>query len=124
MDRVREVLQEKRTELLDRWYRQLRAAAEAGFPLDPGTVQILPQLLDATHDALERRYRLPAPGMPPPAAGGRRAAVQGSLLADFLFDAVLEHDPSLSEEEQRRLADSLAHAAMEVRCSHLIALAN
>src|SRR5207248_7661185 len=55
-----------------------------------------------------------APGMPPPAAGARRAAVQGSLLADFLFDAVLEHDPSLPSEEQRRLADSLSHAAVEV----------
>ena len=114
MDRVREVLQEKRSELQDRWYRQLRAAAEAGFPLDQVTAQLLPQVLDATHEALERRYRLPGPGMPPPAAGGRRAAVQGSLLADFLFDAVLEQDPALPVEEQRRLANSLSHAAMEV----------
>ena len=114
MDRVSELLSEKRTELQDRWDRQLRAAAEAGFPLDHATSQLLPQLLDATAEALHKRFRLPAPGMPPPAAGGRRAAVQGSLLADFLFDAVLEHDPSLSDEEQRRLADSLAHAAMEV----------
>jgi signal transduction histidine kinase len=114
MDRVREVLSVKRAELQDRWDRQLRAAAEAGFPLDLGTSHLLPQLLEATAEALEKRFRLPVPGMPVAAAGGRRAAVQGSLLADFLFDAVLEHDPSLSDAEQRRLADSLAHAAMEV----------
>jgi len=114
MDRVRELLFQKRAELQDRWDRQLRAAAEAGFPLDHATSNLLPQLLDATAEALQKRFRLPAAGMPAPAAGGRRAAVQGSLLADFLFDAVLEHDPSLSDEEQRRLADSLAHAAMEV----------
>jgi signal transduction histidine kinase len=118
MDRVRELLLQKRAELQDRWDRQLRAAAEAGFPLDGATSQLLPQLLDAVGEALEKRYRLPAPGLPPPAAGGRRAAVQGSLLADFLFDAVLEHEPSLSGEEQRRLADSLAHAGMEVLVRH------
>jgi signal transduction histidine kinase len=114
MDRVREFLVQKRAELQDRWDRQLRAADEAGFPLDQATSHVLPQLLDSAADALERRFRLPVAGMPAPAAGGRRAAVQGSLLADFLFDAVLEHDPSLSGEEQRRLADSLAHAAVEV----------
>jgi signal transduction histidine kinase len=114
MDRVREVLWQKRGELQDRWDRQLRAAAEAGFPLDQATSHLLPQLLDAAGDALEKRFRLPSPGMPAPAAGGRRAAVQGSLLADFLYDAVLEHDPSLSAQEQQRLAASLAHAAMEV----------
>jgi signal transduction histidine kinase len=120
MERLRGVLFEKRAELQDRWERQLRAAAEAGFPLDQATAQLLPQLLDATDEALERRFRLPTPGMPGPAAGGRRAAVQGSLLADFLFDAVLEHDPSLSGEEQRRLADSLAHAAVEVLVRHTL----
>jgi signal transduction histidine kinase len=114
MDRVREMLFEKRAELQDRWDRQLRAAAEAGFPLDHATSHLLPQVLEAAGDALEKRFRLPPVGTPAPAAGGRRAAVQGSLLADFLFDAVLEHDPSLSAGEQRRLADSLAHAAMEV----------
>jgi signal transduction histidine kinase len=114
MDRVRELLFEKRDELQDRWDRQLRAAAEAGFPLDHATSHLLPPLLDAAGDALEKRFRLPVAGTPAPTAGGRRAAMQGSLLADFLFDAVLEHDPSLSAEEQRRLSDSLAHAAMEV----------
>src|SRR6266850_2721934 len=98
MDRVRELLFEKRDELQDRWDRQLRAAAEAGFPLDHATSHLLPPLLDAAGDALEKRFRLPVAGTPAPTAGGRRAAVQGSLLADFLFDAVLEHDPSLSAE--------------------------
>jgi signal transduction histidine kinase len=114
MNRVRDLLFQKRAELQDRWDRQLRAANEAGFPLDYATSHLLPQLLDATAEALEKRFRLPAAGAPAPVAGGRRAAVQGSLLADFLFDAVLEQDPSLSREEQRRLADSLAHAAVEV----------
>ncbi len=120
MERVRDVLLQKRAELQDRWERQLRAAADAGFPLDQATAQLLPQLLDAADEALERRFRLPTPGMPAPAAGGRRAAVQGSLLADFLFDAVLEHDPSLSGKEQRKLADSLAHAAVEVLVRHTL----
>jgi len=114
MDRVRELLFHKRAELRDRWDRQLRAAAEAGFPLDQVTSDLLPQLLEAAGEALEKRFRLPVAGTPAPAAGGRRAAVQGSLLADFLFDAMLEHDPSLSAAEQRRLSDSLAHAAIEV----------
>ena len=118
MDRVRELLLHNRAELQDRWDRQLRAAAEAGFPLDDTTSHILPQLLDAVGEALEKRYRLPAANLPPPAAGGRRAAVQGSLLADYLFDAVLEHDPSLSADEQRRLADALAHAGIEVLVRH------
>jgi signal transduction histidine kinase len=118
MDRVRELLAQKRAELQDRWDRQLRAASEAGFPLDHTTSHLLPQLLEATTEALERRFRLPEPGAPAPAAGGRRAAVQGSLLADFLFDAILEHEPSLSGDEQRRLSDSLAHAAMEVLVRH------
>jgi signal transduction histidine kinase len=112
--RVRELLLQNRDELQDRWDRQLRAAAEAGFPLDPATSHLLPQLLDAADDALEKRFRLPSPGMSAPAAGGRRAAVQGSLLADFLFDAVLEREPSLSGAEQHQLAASLAHAAVEV----------
>jgi signal transduction histidine kinase len=114
MQRVRELLVQKRGELQNRWDRQLRAAAEAGFPLDDATSHLLPQLLDATHEALERRFRLPSPGMPVAAAGGRRAAVQGSLLADFLFDAVLESAPALSAHERHRLAASLAHAATEV----------
>ena len=118
MDRVRELLVERRGEFQDRWDRQLRAAAEAGFPLDDATSHLLPELLEAAGDALQKRFRLPVPGMAPPAAGGRRAAVQGSLLADFLFDAVLEHDPSLSPVEQKRLADSLSHAAMEVLVRH------
>jgi signal transduction histidine kinase len=120
MQRVRELLEHKRSELQDRWDRQLRAAAEAGFPLDETTSQLLPQLLDAAHEALERRFRLPSPGMPAAAAGGRRAAVQGSLLADFLFDAVLEDTPSLSAHERHRLAASLAHAAMEVLVRHAL----
>jgi len=114
MDRVRELLFRKRAELQDRWDRQLRAAEEAGFPLDNATSRLLPQLLEATAEALEKRFRLPAAGMTTPAAGGRRAAVQGSLLGDFLFDAVLEDEPSLSAAEQRRLAGSLSHAAVEV----------
>ncbi len=118
MDHVRELLFHKRAELQDRWDRQLQAAAEAGFPLDRATSHLLPQLLEAAGEALEKRFRLPVAGTPAPAAGGRRAAVQGSLLADFLFDAVLEHDPSLSAEEQRRLSESLAHAAMEVLVRH------
>ena len=120
MERVRELLVEKRGELQDRWDRQLRAAAEAGFPLDEATSHLLPELLDATHEALERRFRLPSPGMPAAAAGGRRAAVQGSLLADFLFDAVLEHAPSLSPPERQRLAASLAHASTEVLVRHAL----
>jgi signal transduction histidine kinase len=120
MERVRELLVRKRAELQDRWDRQLRAAAEAGFPLDEGTSSLLPQLLDATHEALERRFRMPTPGMPAAAAGGRRAAVQGSLLADFLFDAVLEEAPSLSAHERHRLATSLAHAATEVLVRHAL----
>jgi signal transduction histidine kinase len=120
MERVRELLVEKRGELQDRWDRQLRAAAEAGFPLDEATSHLLPELLDATHEALERRFRLPGPGMPQAAAGGRRAAVQGSLLADFLFDAVLEEAPSLSAHERHRLAASLAHGAMEVLVRHAL----
>jgi len=118
MDRVRELLSQKTAELQDRWDRQLRAASEAGFPLDNSTSHLLPQLLEATTEALQRRFRLPDPAAPAPAAGGRRAAVQGSLLSDFLFDAVLEHEPSLSGDEQRRLSDSLAHAAMEVLVRH------
>ena len=118
MDRVRELLLRKRAELQDRWDRQLRAADEAGFSLDRATSNLLPQLLDATAEALEKRYRLPSAGMTAPTAGGRRAAVQGSLLSDFLFDAVLEHEPSLSGKEQRRLLDSLSHAAMEVLVRH------
>src|SRR5207253_5181725 len=64
MDRVRELLFEKRAELQDRWDRQLRAASEAGFPLDHATSHLLPQLLDAAGEALEKRFRPPQPGMP------------------------------------------------------------
>src|ERR1700674_417173 len=57
MDRVREVLAGQRTELLDRWRRQLGAAAEAGFALDPATAEMLPELLESADRALERRFR-------------------------------------------------------------------
>ena len=120
MERVRKLLVQRRGELQDRWDRQLRAAAEAGFPLDQATSHLLPQLLDATDEALERRFRLPVPGMTAPAAGARRAAVQGSLLADFLFDAVLEYAPSLSAPDRQRLGASLAHAATEVLVRHAL----
>src|SRR5712664_3147452 len=59
MNRVREALARRREELLDRWDRQLRAAAEAGFALDSGTAEVLPHLLDATDRSLERLLRKP-----------------------------------------------------------------
>jgi signal transduction histidine kinase len=115
MNRVREVLARHRRELLDRWNRQLRAAADAGFALDSGTAEILPLLLDATDRALERRFRPILPGTPPNAAEARRAALQCNLLGEFLFDATLEKVPEMSAAQQRRLADALAHAAVEVQ---------
>jgi signal transduction histidine kinase len=114
MNRVRDVLARQRAELLDRWDRQLRAAAEAGFALDRGTAKVLPRLLDATDRALERRFRALPAGAQPLLADARRAAMQSSLLGDFLFDVVQETLPEMTGAEQRLLGDALAHAAVEV----------
>src|SRR5207237_4910128 len=114
MDPLRDLLARKRAELQDRWERQLRAAAEGGFPLDASTAQILPQLLQSTSAALERRFRGPAAGAGPVETAARKAAVQASLLCDFVYDAALE-DAELPEDEKRRFADALAHAAVEVQ---------
>jgi len=114
MKRVREALARRREELLDRWDRQLRAAAEAGFALDSGTAEVLPRLLDATDRSLERRFRVAPAGTEPGLAEGHRAAMQSSLLGDFLFDAALESLPELDEAEQRVLGDALAQAAVQV----------
>lgn len=114
MDRVREVLARQRDELIGRWRRQLDAAAEAGFALDPQTAEVLPQLLEAADRALERRFRAVPKGTPPLTADSRRAAMQCSLLGDFLFDAVLESCPEVNAPAQRLLSDALAHAAVEV----------
>ncbi len=114
MDRVRDALARQDRELLERWRRQLRAAAEAGFALDPETAAVLPRLLEATDRALERRFRVVAPGTAPLVAEASRAAMQSSMLGDFLFDAVLEALPEMTAAEQRLLSDALAHAAVEV----------
>jgi signal transduction histidine kinase len=119
MDPLRDLLARKQAELQDRWERQLRAAAEGGFPLDPGTAKILPQLLQSTSAALERRFRGPKPGTGPVESAARKAAVQASLLCDFVYDAALEGDP-LAEDEKRRLSDALAHAAVEVQVKNLL----
>jgi len=115
MDPLRELLARRRAELQDRWERQLRAAAEGGFPLDAATARMLPQLLHFTSMALERRYRNPGSGADPVEAAARRAAVQASLLSDFVYDAALEEADALPETEKRRLSDALAHAAVEVQ---------
>jgi signal transduction histidine kinase len=114
MERVRDILSRRRPELIDRWDRQLRAASEAGFALDAATAQLLPQLLEATDRALERRFRAIPAGTAPAAAEGRRAATQSSLLSDFLFDSVLERLPEMSAAEQRLLSDALGHASVDV----------
>jgi signal transduction histidine kinase len=115
MDRVREVLARQRAQLVDRWDRQLLAAAEAGFGLDPATGELLPELLAAVDRALERRYRAPEPGLHPARAEAHRWATRSSLLRDFLFDTTLESYPDSSAAERRLLADALAHAAVEVQ---------
>ena len=114
MDRVRELLARERSELLDRWDRQLRAAASAGFALDAGTTQVLPALLDALDRALQRRFRTVPMGALPHQADARRAAMQSSLLGDFLFDAVIERMPEMNAAAQRALTGALAHASVEV----------
>ena len=114
MDRVRETLARQRGDLIDRWDRQLLAAAEAGFALDAETRTVLPRLLDATDRALERRFRAVSPGTPHAAAEAQRAAMQGSLLGDFLFDAALEQLPEMSVAEQRLMGAALGHAEVEV----------
>lgn len=114
MDGVRDALATRKDQLIDRWKRQLRAAAEAGFALDEATVEVLPRLLEAADRALHRRFRVADPDAPPAAADAQRAAVQCSLLRDFLSDAMLEAVPETSMAEQRLLGDALAHAAVEV----------
>ncbi|MGZ6124173.1 MAG: sensor histidine kinase [Myxococcales bacterium] len=114
MDGVRDALARRKAELIDRWGRQLRAAAEAGFALDGATVVVLPRLLEATDRALHRRFRRADPGAPAAKADAQRAAVQCSLLRDFLCDAMLEAEPQMPLVEQRVLGDGLAHAAVEV----------
>src|SRR5437588_9109366 len=101
MDRVRSVLARQRPELLDRWQRQLRAAAEAGFALDEATATVLPELLEAADRALERRFRAVPGGTPPLVAEARRAEMQSSLLGHFLSDAVLESCPEMHVAQQR-----------------------
>ncbi len=114
MERLRDALSQRRSELIDRWRRQLRAAAEGGFALDPGTGELLPRLLDATDRALERRSRAVDPGLPAAGVLAQRAALQCSLLRDFLLDTALEAIPGLTAAEQRLWSDALAHAAVEV----------
>ena len=114
MKRVREEVARRRTELLDRWDRQLRAAAAAGLALDPETADLLPRLLDAIDGILERRFRRIPPRTPAEEAEGMRAALQYSLLGDFLTDAVLDAVPDLTAGEQRELGAAVAHAAVQV----------
>ncbi len=114
MDRMRDALARQKAQLLDRWGRQLRAAAEAGFALDGATADVLPLLLEAADRALHRRFRAVSPGTSAAAADAQRAAVQCSLLRDFVSDAMLEAAPEMSPGEQRMLGDALAHAAVEV----------
>ena len=113
-ERVREVLARQRAGLVDRWDRQLKAAAAAGFALDPTTAQVLPQLLDAADRSLERKFRAVELTATPVDAEAKRAALQVALLGDFLFDVALEHLPEMSNLEQRRLSEALTQAAVEV----------
>ena len=122
MDGVREILSRQRDDLLDRWNRQLLAAAEAGFALDGATRAVLPRLLDATDRALERRFRAVAPETPHPTAEAQRAAMQASLLGDFLFDAALEQLPEMNSAEQRMVGAALAHAGVEVLVENALEL--
>ncbi|HEY2031250.1 MAG TPA: hypothetical protein VGH20_18795 [Myxococcales bacterium] len=114
MERVREVLSRQRGDIVDRWGRQLKAAAAAGFALDPNTAHVLPQLLAATDRSLARKYRALDPGAPTVEVEARRAALQAALLGEFLFDVALEHLPAMTTLEQRRLSEALLQAAVEV----------
>jgi signal transduction histidine kinase len=114
MERVREVLSGQRDGIVDRWGRQLKAAAAAGFALDPNTAHVLPHLLDAADRSLERKYRALEPGAAPIELEARRAALQAALLGDFLFDVALDHLPQMTSLEQRRLSEALMQAAVEV----------
>lgn len=114
MERVRDVLSRQRAGLVDRWGRQLKAAAAAGFALDAGTAQVLPQLLDATDRSLQRKFRAFDQADSPADAEARKAAMQGALLGDFLFDVALEHLPEMTSLEQRRLSEALLQASVEV----------
>jgi len=119
MDPLRDLLARKRAEFQDRWERQLLAAAEGGFPLDVQTARILPELLQSAGAALDRRFRMPRAGAGPAESAARTAAVQASLLCDFVYDTALE-GADLSPAEKRRLADALAHAAVEVQVKSAI----
>ncbi|HUJ28364.1 MAG TPA: hypothetical protein VLW85_20215, partial [Myxococcales bacterium] len=114
MERVGALFWRERAALLARWDRQLRAVAESGAALDAGTSEVLPELIDAAVRALERRYRSAPPEAQPREVTARRAAIQSSLLGDFLFDATLSLMPELNAGEQRMLSDALAHAGVEV----------
>jgi signal transduction histidine kinase len=114
MDRLRGAVGRHRREWLERWDRQLRAAAEAGFPLDGATANVLASLLDAFDRALERRFRALPLRTEPADAAAQRAAAQCSLLRDFLVDAIAESVPSITPTEEKRAGDALAHAAVEV----------
>ncbi|HZR08557.1 MAG TPA: hypothetical protein VFA79_08260 [Myxococcales bacterium] len=114
MDRMRDALARERAQLVERWQRQLRAAADAGFALDGATADVLPKLLEAADRALHRRFRAVGPGTPAAAADAQRAAMQCSLLRDFLSDAMVETVPEMSPGDERTLGDALAHAAVEV----------
>ena len=114
MEPVRAILSRDRDEIIDRWSRQLLAASEAGFALDEATLLLLPALLDAADEALQRRYRPPVAGAPHAASVASRAAMRCSLLSDFLFDAVVEKHPAIGAHEQKLLHEALAHAGAEV----------
>src|SRR5256885_14712888 len=96
MDPLRDLLARKRAELQDRWERQLRAAAEGGFPLDGSTAQILPLLLQSTSAALERRVRGPQGPARPGEAAARHAGGAGGPLFLLVF-----HPPPARAEASR-----------------------
>src|SRR5256885_16998271 len=112
MDPLRDLLARKRAELQDRWERQLRAAAEGGFPLDGSTAQILPLLLQSTSAALERRFPGPKAGAGPGGAAARQAAVAGSLPFRLRFSAALA-DGKRSGRAKRRFRDRPPRSAGE-----------
>jgi hypothetical protein len=114
MDRIRAMLGRERAELVQRWDQQLQAVAASGVGIDGNTAVVLPELLDAADRALDRRYRSVPPDATRVDAAARRAAIQSSLLGDFLFDATLERMPELNPGEQRLLSDALSHASVEV----------
>src|SRR5256885_6004762 len=106
MDPLRDLLARKRAELQDRWERQLRAAAEGGFPLDGSTAQILPLLLQSTSAALERRFRGPEAGAGPAEAAAPQAAVQARPFFDLSCSTPHAHD-RLSHDPKTTFAHPL-----------------